>query len=144
MPLALIASVFAPAYRLLRYRSAWLLFVTILVAGSVPGARAEIGQMASGLVLHAGAYAFITFLLVTGGRGSLEARAIKAVLTVSLMGAVDELVQSFLPYRTGALADWLIDFGSATVTAGVMYALARRDRDALAALAADGSDAPSR
>lgn len=141
---ALIAAAFSPAYRLLRYRSAWLLFAAILVAGSIPGARAEIGRIASGLVLHAGAYAFITVLLVTGGRGSLEARAAKAVLTVSLMGAVDELVQSFLPYRTGALADWMIDFGSATVAAALMYALARRDRAALAALAAEGGDAAAR
>lgn len=133
----MIAAFFAPAYRLLRYRSAWAVFAAIVVAGSVPGARAEIGQVAPGVVLHAAAYAFITFLLMTGGRGTLEARAAKAVLTAALMGALDEFVQSFLPYRRGAIGDWLVDCTAATIMAGVLYALARRDRSALAAVAAE-------
>lgn len=140
----MIASFFAPAYRLLRYRSAWAFFAAILIAGSVPGARAEIGQVAPGVVLHASAYAFIAFLLVTGGRGTLEARAGKAVLTVALMGAMDEFVQSFLPYRTAALGDWLVDCTAATLMAAVLYALARRDRAALAAVAAETAQRPPR
>lgn len=137
MPVAFLAAAFAPAYRLIRYRLAWFAFAAIIVAGSIPGARAEIGQVASGYVLHMVAYAGITFLLVTGARGTLGWRSVKAVLTVAAMGAADELVQSFLPYRRGAAGDWMIDVGSSTVMAAVLYLLARRDRAALARVAQD-------
>jgi VanZ family protein len=120
--------VLTPAYANLRYRTAFTLYSLILILGSIPGARQDIGQIASGLVLHACAYAGITFLLFTGGSGSLKARAMKAVLTVAAMGAVDELVQSFLPYRRGAVGDWMIDVTSAIVTAAVMWCVWKRHK----------------
>lgn len=111
------------AHANLRYRTAWVLYALILVLGSIPGARADLGQVAPGLILHATAYAGITFLLFTGGRGSLVARGVKAVLTIAAMGALDELVQSFLPYRHGAVSDWAVDVVSACVTASIMWRL---------------------
>src|SRR5471030_49032 len=78
----------------LRYWSAIALYLLILILGSIPGARAEIGNVASGLVLHSCAYAGLTFLLFTGGSGTLPQRAAKAVLTIMLMGALDEYVQA--------------------------------------------------
>ena len=38
------------------------------------------------------------------------------------MGAVDELVQSLLPYRRGAVADWLVDCNAAVMVAGLLWA----------------------
>lgn len=127
MPMtALLRSFLSPEYRALRYRAAWFCFALIVVVGSIPGARADIGQVASGIVLHATAYAGITFLLLTGSTGSLPARAVKAVLTVAAMGAFDEAVQSFLPYRHGALGDWMVDVTAALVCAAVSCVLLRR------------------
>ena len=108
--------------RRLRYRCALFLYAAIVLTGSIPGARAELGTLASGVVLHTLAYGAVTFLLYTGSAGPRRARAIRAVLTVFAMGAVDELVQSFLPYRSGALADWIIDCNAAVVTAGLLWA----------------------
>ncbi|MBA5689518.1 VanZ family protein [Rugamonas apoptosis] len=109
----------------LRYWSAIVLYLMILVLGSIPGARSDIGEVASGVVLHSCAYAGLTFLLFTGGTGGAALRAAKAVLTIALMGALDEYVQSFFPYRHGAVSDWLVDCTSAMVTASLMWLLWR-------------------
>ena len=106
-----------------RCGAALLMFSLIIMLGAIPGARTELGNVASGIVLHAVAYSCVTFLLYTGCAGSSAQRAAKAVLTVTAMGAFDELVQSFLPYRHGALADWLIDVSAALLTAGLLWAL---------------------
>lgn len=108
--------------RRLRFRCALLLYAAIVLMGSIPGARAELGTLASGIVLHTLAYGAVTFLLYTGSAGTRRTRAVRSVLAVFAMGAVDELVQSFLPYRSGALADWIIDCNAALVTAGLLWA----------------------
>jgi lysylphosphatidylglycerol synthetase-like protein (DUF2156 family) len=104
-----------------RFYSAFLMFAAIVVMGSIPGARAEIGQYGSGVVLHSIAYASLTFLLYTGTSGSRTQRALRAVLTVAAMGALDEFVQSFLAYRQGTPRDWLVDCCAALVTATLLW-----------------------
>ncbi|USX25723.1 VanZ family protein [Oxalobacteraceae bacterium OTU3CINTB1] len=112
----------------LRYRTAIFLYLLILIFGSIPGARKDIGEVASGVILHSMAYAGLAFLIFTGGTGSPMQRAGKAVLTIAAMGAVDEVVQSFLPYRHGAISDWLVDCNAAILTSLVMWALWTRFR----------------
>ncbi|MET3130908.1 VanZ family protein [Oxalobacteraceae bacterium GrIS 1.11] len=111
----------ADQYQKLRYRCALAMYLLILILGSIPGARADIGQYASGLVLHSAAYSVLTFLIFSGGPGTSLQRATQAVLTIMLMGALDELVQSFVPYRHGAVSDWLVDCGAAVVSAVFLY-----------------------
>ena len=120
--------ILTPRHAIMRYRTAVVLYSLILIIGSIPGARQDIGQVASGLILHSCAYAGITFLLFTGGSGTLAARAVKAVLTVAAMGALDEVIQSFLPSRHGAVRDWMVDVTSAIVTAAVMWAMWKRHK----------------
>lgn len=103
-----------------RYHAALFLFAAILIAGSIPGARAEIGQVASGIVLHSAAYSCMTVLLYTGTAGTRRYRAIRSVLTVMAMGAADELLQSLLPYRVGALMDWIVDTSASLVSASLL------------------------
>jgi hypothetical protein len=122
MPALLSLLVLDDRLRKLRYSSAFVLFTAIIIMGSLPGARAEIGTVASGIVLHSLAYGIITFLLFTGSLGSARERAIKSVLTVMAMGALDELVQSFLPYRSGTVGDWMVDCNAALITAGLLWA----------------------
>lgn len=119
-----LTSSFAP----LRYWTAIFLYLLILILGSMPGNRQEIGQVASGVVLHTLAYAGLTFLLFTGSKGSASQRAVKSVLTVAVMGAFDELLQSLFPYRHGAIADWLVDVNAAVLTALCMWVLWSRLR----------------
>ncbi len=115
-----------PRYQRLRYRAAFLAYAAIVAMGAVPGARAEIGHYASGIVLHSLAYGAITLLLFTGSAGSAPARALRSVLTVAAMGAVDELLQSFLPYRRGALSDWLVDCNAAVLVSALLWAFLPR------------------
>jgi hypothetical protein len=108
--------------RALRYRAALLVYAAIVLMGSVPGVRAEMGNLASGIVLHTLAYGGITFLLYTGSAGARRARALRAIATVMIMGAVDELVQTMFPYRRGAVSDWLVDINAAVIMAGLLWA----------------------
>jgi VanZ family protein len=123
MPALFSLLVLDPKLRKLRYGCALLIYAAILVMGSIPGARAEIGQYATGLVLHSLAYAVLTFLVFTGSTGSARRRALKSVLTVALMGAGDELLQSFFPYRGAAVSDWLVDCNAAILTSALLWAL---------------------
>lgn len=97
----------------LMFRCGLALYLAVILIGSIPGARAEVGEVASGLVLHFVTYSCIAFLLAAGGAGSISSRAVKAFCIVVLMGALDEAIQSFLPYRHGALTDWMVDTSAA-------------------------------
>lgn len=103
-------------YSRLRFQAAFLLFFLIIVIGNLPGARADIGNLASGLTLHSTAYSIITYLLFSGSAGTRARRTIIAILTVAAMGAIDEFVQSFFPYRGAAVSDWLVDVAASLGT----------------------------
>jgi hypothetical protein len=117
----LSAVLFESRFRRQRYWSAIGLYILILILGAIPGARADMGKYASGLTLHSCAYALLTFLLFSGSIGAPLARAIKATLTVMLLGAIDELFQTFFPYRHGSVQDWIVDCSAATVTAFLLW-----------------------
>lgn len=104
-------------YESFMFRSGLLLYLAVIVFGSVPGAREEIGHFASGLVLHFTTYACIAFLLACGAAGNATVKAAKAFFLVAAMGALDECIQSMLPYRTGAIEDWIIDISAALMVA---------------------------
>jgi VanZ family protein len=112
-----------PRVRLLLLSCAIAIYLAILIAGSIPGARANIGHYATGPVLHSTAYAVLAALWFFGSTGSLAARAGKAVLAVAVMGAGDEFVQSFFPYRGADVRDWAVDCSAAIVTSGLLCLL---------------------
>jgi len=112
-----------PRLRRLRYGSAIALFLAIVIAGSIPGARADIGHYASGVVLHSLAYASLALLWFTASRGSGAARSLAAVGAIAVMGAIDECVQSFFPYRGADVHDWLVDCCAAIVTCAILWLL---------------------
>jgi VanZ family protein len=45
------------------------------------------------------------------------------VLTIAVMGALDEFVQSFFPYRHAAVSDWVVDCSSAIIIALLLRVL---------------------
>lgn len=112
-----------PKLRLLMIVCAVLMYLTIVVTGNLPGARADIGHYASGAVLHSIAYAVLASLWFFGCTGSPAARAVKAVLAVAAMGAGDEFIQSFFPYRGAKVGDWAVDCSAAIVTTGLLCLL---------------------
>lgn len=106
-----------------RFWGAITLFILNCIIGSIPGARAEAAEYASGVVLHSTGYSVLAFLLFTGCRGVPAQRALKAVLGIAIMGAIDEFVQTFFPYRHGAVSDWLVDIAAAIIASTLMWAL---------------------
>lgn len=124
--MSVISSLLHPSPNVCRalHALALLGLACILVAGAIPGARAEVGAYASGVVLHGTTYAFLASLWFLGTGGTPLERALKAMLAVALMGAVDEWVQSFFPYRSGTVSDWLVDVAAATLAATVLATLA--------------------
>jgi VanZ family protein len=115
-----------PRVRLLCLAGAVLMYLTIITTGNIPGARADIGAYAPGPVLHSIAYAVLAALWFSGSRGTPLARACKAVLAIAVMGAGDEFVQSFFPYRGASVGDWAVDVSAAIVANSVMALLAAR------------------
>jgi hypothetical protein len=115
-----------PRARLLCLAGAALMYLTIITVGNIPGARADIGVFAPGPVLHSLAYAILAALWFVGSRGTPLARACKAVLAVAAMGAGDEFVQSFFPYRGADVRDWAVDVSAAIVAGSAMAMLATR------------------
>ncbi len=106
--------------------AAIVMYLAILVAGSIPGARADIGQYASGAVLHSTAYAVLACLCFFGSGGGVLARSGKAILAVAAMGAGDEFVQSFFPYRGADVRDWAVDCAAAILTCALLSLLLAR------------------
>jgi len=112
-----------PKLRMFLIACAMLMYLAIVIVGNLPGARADIGHYASGVVLHSTAYAVLTALWFFGSTGSAAARAAKAVLAVAVMGAGDEFIQSFFPWRGADLRDWAVDCTSALVMSGLLCLL---------------------
>jgi hypothetical protein len=121
----------------LRLGLALAVYLAMVIGGSIPGVRADMAQVASGYVLHSTAYGGLCFLLFTGRAGSRNQRALWAVLAVMALGAIDEYVQSFFPYRRAALMDWLVDCSAALVATLLLWSCWPR----LTALQAGGRSA---
>jgi VanZ family protein len=112
-----------PVLRRLCLAAALLMYLTIITTGNIPGARADIGQLAPGPVLHSLAYAVLAALWFIGSTGSPPARAAKAVLAVALMGALDEYIQSYFPYRGASVRDWMVDCAAAIAASALLSTL---------------------
>lgn len=112
-----------PKFNNLRRGIALVLYLAIVIIGSIPGARHDIGNYAPGVVLHSIAYAGLATLWFTGSRGDGSQRALKAVFAIAVMGACDEYVQSFFPYRGAAVSDWLVDCVAAVVVTTILWAV---------------------
>lgn len=123
MPAPLPELCFAERYERLRYRTAVVLYILVIVIGDIPGMRADVGQYASGGVLHSFGYGVLALILFSGTSGGMARRALLSVLMVAAMGALDEFIQSFLPYRHGAVSDWVVDVTAATAVCLPLYFL---------------------
>lgn len=141
MPPLLHLALLDPRLNKLRYGAAIIMFLSIVVTGSIPGARAGVGHYAPGVVLHSLAYATLALLWFTASSGSAARRSLAAVLAIAVMGAIDESVQSMFPYRGADVNDWLVDVSAAVVTCAILWVvlpkagLERKQSGAKAALA---------
>jgi VanZ family protein len=120
MPATLSSLLLHPTLRRLCLGAAVVMYLAIITTGNIPGARADIGHYAPGPVLHSIAYAVLACLWFIGSRGSSVARAGKAVLAVAVMGALDEYIQSYFPYRGADVHDWMVDCTAAIFASGLL------------------------
>jgi VanZ family protein len=120
--------IFNEKYRKLEFRCAFLVYLAVLVFGSIPGARTEIGELTRGIVLHVLTYSVITLLLFSGSNGSASHKAFKSCLIVVAMGAFDEYVQSFFPYRSASVMDWFVDSNAALLTSILLWMIWPKER----------------
>jgi hypothetical protein len=121
MPHFLYFFLLDPRLNKLRHAAAIILFISILIGGSIPGARANIGDYAPGVVLHSSAYAVLALLWFTGSRGNAASRTLATVLAIAVMGAIDESVQSFFPYRGADVRDWMVDCIAAVIVCAILW-----------------------
>jgi VanZ family protein len=121
MRIFLHRAAFDPRYQKLSLYSAFLLYAVTILIGSIPGARSEVGEYASGWVLHSLLYAVLTLLLFRGYYDKPFRTAARTFLTICVMGALDEYIQSFFPYRSGTPTDWLVDVNAAFLTSALLY-----------------------
>lgn len=121
MPQFLSYLLLDPRLNRLRYAAAILIFLSIVITGSIPGARAGIGHYAPGVVLHSSAYAGLALLWFTASSGSAASRTVATVLAIAVMGGIDEGVQSLFPYRGADVRDWMVDCSSALLTCAILW-----------------------
>jgi hypothetical protein len=121
MPPFLYFVLLDPRLNKLRYTAAIVFFLAIVIAGSIPGARAGIGEYAPGVVLHSSAYSVLALLWFTARRGSAASRTLATLLAIAVMGAIDESVQSFFPYRGADVRDWMVDCSSALMVCAILW-----------------------
>jgi VanZ family protein len=84
----------------------------------------EVGFMPTDKLLHALAFAGLALLLVRATRvllprAALRRRLLFAVFLASLVGALLEVCQAFVPYRSAELLDWVADTIGALAAVGL-------------------------
>lgn len=107
--------------------AAVVLFIALLLIGAMPGYATGLSNAAIDNVLHAFGYGLLTIFLFNGSTGIVLGRALSALLTIGLLSAVDEAIQSFISYRSANLRDWYFDMLASLVCVAilVLYQLTR-------------------
>ena len=81
--------------------AAALFFIVLVTVGNLPGLAADMSDAFGDKRLHLAAYACLTALIYL----SVNRRpALVAMLAVTALGALDESIQSFFPYRQADLS----------------------------------------
>ena len=95
-------------------------FALMVGLGSIPGQANALSDRYGDKLLHMSAYAFMAMLCFHALVARPLLRAVLTVAAISLLGLIDESIQSLLPYRNASLADWCFDIGSAAIVAALL------------------------
>ena len=90
-------------------------FIIMLAAGAIPGSANALSDRFGDKLLHLLAYGFMAALCFQSLRGRRLTQSLISLLIIALLGLIDELVQSLLPYRNASLIDWCFDIAAAIV-----------------------------
>lgn len=91
-------------------------FLLMLAIGAIPGEAQALSDAFGDKLLHLCAYSFLTCLLFGGLSGSIADRAWRTIMTIGLLGGLDEAIQSFMPYRNASTVDLALDMLAASLT----------------------------
>lgn len=90
----------------------------------------EVGLVATDKLLHGAVFGFLTLLLARAARfffahASLPGCLWLGALGASLLGALLEVCQAFVPYRSADPLDWIADTIGAALALGILLVLSR-------------------
>jgi VanZ family protein len=106
---------------------AWASLILIATSVPVPGTLASEAPIGADKLVHIALYGVLGWLTHRAVETVSARAAIRVFIVTSLLGAVDEWHQRFIPGRSPATADWVADtIGAAT---GILaFQTARRRR----------------
>lgn len=84
-------------------------FALMVAIGAIPGEATALSAKVPDKLLHFTAYAGLSGLIYGDLAGGMASRALRTLLLIALLGGLDEVMQSFMPYRSADLADWTFD-----------------------------------
>ena len=91
-----------------------LAFFSIMLAlGAIPGSADALSGRFGDKLLHFLAYGVMSALCFQSLHGRRLTQSLMSGLIIALLGLIDELVQSLLPYRNASLLDWCFDIAAA-------------------------------
>jgi VanZ family protein len=99
--------------------AAWLLFLLMVVIGSIPGKAEALSAVTHDKFLHFCAYSILSMLLYIGLGGAPLRRAVGTLFVIGALGLADETIQYFLPYRNSDASDWLFNMLAASLSAAL-------------------------
>ncbi|WP_454726774.1 MULTISPECIES: VanZ family protein [Cupriavidus] len=97
--------------------AATVFYLTMLVVGNLPGQAQALNQAFGDKLMHLSAYACLS------GAICLAVSRHKAAITlasIAVLGGLDEVIQSFFPYRSSDLADLLTDLTAAVLAIALL------------------------
>ncbi len=107
-----------------------VLFSAIVLVGVLPGQAEALSSHVGDKPLHVLAYAALSVLAHQSLSAPRTARALASLLIVSMLGLLDESLQSLLPYRNASLADWCFDIVAAFLSCSALWLWADDERAA--------------
>jgi hypothetical protein len=90
----------------------------------------EVGFVATDKLMHAGVFGGLALLLVRAARfcmplSSLPKHLLVGAFGASVLGALLEICQAFVPYRSADVWDWVADTVGAVLAVGALFAWRR-------------------
>lgn len=97
------------------------LFTAMVAIGAIPGKANALSAVVYDKILHVAAYAGLAGLIYSGINASRPICALNSLLAIATLGAVDEAIQSMLPYRHANFQDWKYNMLGASVCVGSLF-----------------------
>lgn len=89
--------------------AAIIFFVLMVILGAIPGEAHALSEAVHDKLLHFLAYTVLSALIYASFTGQPAARAFRTLITIASLGALDEAIQSLMPYRDANWMDWKAD-----------------------------------